>query len=651
MKKKIRIAAITMCMSLMLAACGGANEVKPTEGQTEQTQSEETTKAEDAKVASESDTVEAEEVTEEGMTPVSAFDVKDGTYEVEVNSSSSMFKITACTLTVADGKMTADMTMSGTGYLYLYMGTGEAASAASEESYISFAEDPDGAHHFVIPVEALDQAFDCAAFSKKKEKWYDRKLCIKASSLPQDALSSEAKGEADKKDPSSFSDGEYTVDVSLEGGSGKASVTSPCKVVIKDGKATAFIEWSSSNYDYMLVNGERYDQTNKEGNSTFEIPVDGFDYKMPVVADTTAMSKPHEIEYTLFFDSKGIGDSTSKKLDLKYATQFEVSYYSDDIKVITVADNEKLVIAGGDSNVPSELLVGATLIRTPLKNIYVASSSSMDFFRELNKLSSVTMTSTKKEDWSLPEVQDLFASAAISYIGKYSAPDYEKLVKDGCSLAVENTMIYHNPEVKEKLEELGIPVIVEHSSYEKHPLGRLEWIKFYGVLLGCEDQANAFFDEQVSVIKEKEAPTENSKKVAYFYITPKGVANVRKPGDYIAKLIEMAGGEYVPKTGDEEADNALSTMNMQFEDFYKNVVDADILIYNSTIYGGIEKTSDLIEKNKLFAGFKAVKDGRVYCTDLDVFQRPTGICELLKELSYIVENEKSNGGEYIYRVK
>ena len=115
MKKKIRIAAITMCMSLMLAACGGANEAKPTEGQTEQTQSEETTKAEDAKVAGESDTVEAEEVTEEGMTPVSVSDVKDGTYEVEVNSSSSMFKIAACTLTVADGKMTADMRSSGCG--------------------------------------------------------------------------------------------------------------------------------------------------------------------------------------------------------------------------------------------------------------------------------------------------------------------------------------------------------------------------------------------------------------------------------------------------------------------------------------------------------------------------------------------------------
>ncbi|MBR7009152.1 MAG: phosphoenolpyruvate carboxykinase (ATP), partial [Ruminococcus sp.] len=196
---------------------------------------------------------------------------------------------------------------------------------------------------------------------------------------------------------------------------------------------------------------------------------------------------------------------------------------------------------------------------------------------------------------------------------------------------------------KEKLEELGIPVIVEHSSYEKHPLGRLEWIKFYGALLGCEKEADAFFEEQVGKITEKE---KISKKVAYFYITPKGVANVRKPGDYIAKLVEMAGGDYVPDMGETEEDNALSTMNMQFEDFYKNVVDADILIYNSTIYGGIKDTSELIEKNKLFADFKAVKEKRVYCTDLDVFQRPTGICELLKEISDIIEDEKNEGGCY-----
>ncbi|MBR6222614.1 MAG: ABC transporter substrate-binding protein [Lachnospiraceae bacterium] len=650
MLKKFRIIAAGLALSVMFAACGAKEEVTTTEviEETSKEEVSETEASKDDKVADQSDTVEAGDVTEEGMTPIGVSDIKEGTYQVEVNSSSSMFKITACTLTVADGKMTADMTMSGTGYLYLFMGTGEEAAAKSEDSYIPFVEDESGAYHFTIPVESLDSAFDCAAFSKKKEKWYDRKLCVKSSSLPVDAVSAEAKGEGDKKEASSFPDGDYTVEVSLEGGSGKASVTSPCKVTIKDGKATAFIEWSSPNYDYMLVNDVKYEQTNTEGNSTFEIPVDAFDYKMPVVADTTAMSKPHEIEYTLYFDSKGIGGDTSKNTELKYATQFSIENYSEDIKVLTVADTDKFVIARGDSNVPSDLLVGATLIRDPEKNIYVASSSSMDYFRELKKLDTVTMTSTKREDWSLTDVQDLFASGAISYIGKYSAPDYEKLVKDGTSLAIENTMIYHNPEVKEKLEELGIPVIVEHSSYEKHPLGRLEWIKFYGALLGCEKEADAFFEEQVGKITEKE---KISKKVAYFYITPKGVANVRKPGDYIAKLVEMAGGDYVPDMGETEEDNALSTMNMQFEDFYKNVVDADILIYNSTIYGGIKDTSELIEKNKLFAGFKAVKEKRVYCTDLDVFQRPTGICELLKEISDIIEDEKNEGGEYIYRVK
>lgn len=259
------------------------------------------------KVASADDMVTPEEVVEEGMEPVYGDSIKDGVYEVTVDSSSSMFNIESCQLTVADGKMSAVMTMGGTGYLYLYMGTAEEAAAASEADYISFVENAEGKHTFEVPVEALDAGIDCAAFSKKKEMWYDRQLCFRADSLPMDAI---AEGAVTTVESMGLADGEYTVEVTLEGGSGKASVSSPAQLTVENGQAYAVIIWSSPNYDYMKVDDVQYDLENEElglqGNSAFKIPVSGFDWKMAVKADTIAMSEPHEIDYTLYFDSSTI---------------------------------------------------------------------------------------------------------------------------------------------------------------------------------------------------------------------------------------------------------------------------------------------------------------------------------------------------------
>lgn len=278
--------------ALLLTGCGSA---APTEsGSAADTR---------GKVATADDMTDIVDVVEDGMEAIPASDLRDGVYDVTVDSSSTMFNITACELTVENGTMTAVMTMGGTGYLYVYMGTGAEAVNADESSYIPFEETEDGTHTFTVPVEALDSGISCAAFSKNKEMWYDRTLVFRADSLPVDAF---ADGVIATPESLGLADGSYTVDVALEGGSGRASVESPAELTIADGKATATIVWSSSNYDYMKVDGEQYDPINTEGNSTFEIPVSGFDYNMAVSADTTAMSTPHEIEYTLHFDSASI---------------------------------------------------------------------------------------------------------------------------------------------------------------------------------------------------------------------------------------------------------------------------------------------------------------------------------------------------------
>lgn len=294
--KKTLLAALLAAL-MLTSGCGSSASQQQTDtaAQTSETGT--------SNVASASDMTEVEEVVEEGMTPISGDKVKDGTYSVTVKSSSKMFDITACELTVEGGKMTATMHMGGKGYLYIYMGTGEQAAAADEADYIPFTEQADGTHSFTVPVDALDEGIDCAAFSKKKEKWYDRTLLFRADSLPMDAF---ADGVVTTPDSLSLADGSYTADVALAGGSGRASVQSPAELTVKDGKVTAKIVWSSKNYDYMKVGDTKYDTVIEDEHSTFEIPVSCFDWAMAVKADTTAMSEAHEIDYTLTFDSASV---------------------------------------------------------------------------------------------------------------------------------------------------------------------------------------------------------------------------------------------------------------------------------------------------------------------------------------------------------
>ena len=229
--------------------------------------------------------------------PVYAADIAQGEYEVTVESSASMFRVSHAALRVSDEAMTARLTMGGKGYSALYLGSAEEASEASQSEIIPVSEDADGTYYFTIPVSALNQPFACASLSKKRNLWYDRQLVIDASSLPSEALSV-TPHEAQKI---ALKDGLYDIDVTLSGGSGKAHIKSPTRLTVADGTAHALIEWGSAHYDYMLVNRERYDADISSGVSQFVIPVFAFDTKMPVIADTTAMSKSHEIRYELDF--------------------------------------------------------------------------------------------------------------------------------------------------------------------------------------------------------------------------------------------------------------------------------------------------------------------------------------------------------------
>ncbi len=271
---------------------------------------EETSSADTSKVAGAGDMAAVEEVVEEGMVPVASSGLVPGTYKVKADSSSSMFRITDCELTVPEGDavMQAFLTLSGSSYLYLFPGTAEEAAAADASEYIEAGENAEGKNTFLFPVEALDFGVPCAAFSKNKEMWYDRTLVFRADSLP---LSAFREGEVLTPSGLDLDDGEYTAEVALSGGSGRASVQSPAGLTLKNSRSaeaevTAELVWSSANYDYMLVEGEKYLPEIADGHSVFRIPVTCFDRNMAVIADTTAMSQAHEIEYSLRFDSSSL---------------------------------------------------------------------------------------------------------------------------------------------------------------------------------------------------------------------------------------------------------------------------------------------------------------------------------------------------------
>ena len=266
-----------------------------------------------AQVASESEMLTPRKVGTDDMFPVLADDLAVGEYSLSVESSSSMFRITEARLKVdSEKKMNARITLSGKSYTKLFLGTAQEASDSKGEGEIPFQISEDGAYFFEFPVQALNKPIECAAFSSKKKKWYGREILFDASNIPNGALSVYPK----KQQKIPLKDGNYFVNLTLSGGSGKASIQNPAKMSVKDGIATAIIEWSSPNYDYMKVNRTRIDVDKKilnaGGNSTFKIPVLVFDEKFPVLADTLAMSAAHEIRYEFQCDLKS-AKKTRKK--------------------------------------------------------------------------------------------------------------------------------------------------------------------------------------------------------------------------------------------------------------------------------------------------------------------------------------------------
>ena len=323
-------------------------------------------------------------------------------------------------------------------------------------------------------------------------------------------------------------------------------------------------------------------------------------------------------------------------LELEYAQMFSVDY-SGNFKRITIDQNVYVLVPEGGLpflDMPEDV----TVLRQPLQNIYLQATAAMDCFRQLDAIDAVTLSGTQAEGWYIEEAREAMEEGKMVFAGKYSAPDYELILSKNCDLALESTMIYHNPEVKEQLERCGIPVLVERSREESHPLGRMEWIKLYGVLLGKESEAAAYYDRQLEQLAPVLEQENTGKTVAFFAVNSNGSVTVRKSGDYIAKAIDLAGGVYVFQDLTEE-ENALSTMNIQMETFYDAARDADVLIYNSAIDANLETIEQLIAKSAPLADFRAVQEGKVWCTGKSMFQESQAVGDIILDINAILSDE------------
>ena len=325
---------------------------------------------------------------------------------------------------------------------------------------------------------------------------------------------------------------------------------------------------------------------------------------------------------------------------LEYAKEFTVDECTGGIKLITI-QNARYLIVPENSTVPNSLSEDITVLQKPLENVYLVSTSAMDPILKIGALSAVTLSGTSAENWYLPEAKEAMENGEISYAGKYSAPDYEFIVSANCGLAIENTMIYHTPEVKEQLEKFGIPVLVERSSYESDPLARMEWVKLYGILFDKEAEAETFFNEQVQRIQPLSEQDATGKTAAFFSVTSNNLVTVRKSNDYVAKMMGMAGGEYIFSDLSDNGNN-LATINLSLEEFYVGAKDADVLIYNSTIEGKIETTEQLLSKCPMLADFKAVQNGNVWCTTQSLFQESMELPDLILDMNRVFAAESPN---------
>ncbi len=356
--------------------------------------------------------------------------------------------------------------------------------------------------------------------------------------------------------------------------------------------------------------------------------------------ETADAEKTSEISYITEAENapQVAGLTCEGQMKLDFARCFQIYFYEGGYALLDVAESGQYLVVPESMEVPEGLDEEIVVLQQPLNHIYLQATSAMALFRALDSLDNVRMTGTQADGWYIDETVEKMENGEMLFAGKYSEPDYEMLIDEGCDLALESTMILHSPKVQEMIEMLGIPVFIDRASYETEPLGRSEWIKLYGVMMDKEQDAAEFFEEQTQVLDEVADFENTGKTIAFFYVNTDGSVVVRKKTDYISGMIELAGGNNVYGENWPE-DQGNSSIKLTMEEFYAEAKDADYMVYNATIANELGSVDELLAENELFAEFKAVREGNVWTTTKQLFQATDILGELIADFHHMLTGQ------------
>lgn len=344
------------------------------------------------------------------------------------------------------------------------------------------------------------------------------------------------------------------------------------------------------------------------------------------------------------YDGKLVFDH---KMELKYAEKFSVDYYKGGYKQIKTVDGTTLLIVPEKMSVPKDIDKETIVLQQPIKNIMISSTPTISLINDIGALDSVTLTTYDVDSWYIENVKEALKSKKMTYVGDYKAPDYELISASGTKFAVFSTML--TDDVAAQLDSLGINVMLDRAADENHPLARVEWMKLYGAMFNLEEEAEKKFESQAAYIDEIAKKENTGKTVAIFYITSKGKLYARNAGDYMAKMVDLAGGKYVLS---DVGIGKPGTINMEFEAFYEGAKDADYIIYIWSLGGKPNDLNALLERSNILADMKAVKNGNVWCTTPDFFQISNTLGNMVNDINLMLNaDEKTDKLTYLTKLK
>lgn len=354
---------------------------------------------------------------------------------------------------------------------------------------------------------------------------------------------------------------------------------------------------------------------------------------------TTENAKEEEVDGELILDYEE---------ELQYAELFTITRYKGGYIMFDtqILEGVQYLLVPEGKSVPAELPEGTVVLQMPLTSFRFSSTSMTSLIDAIGGLDYITSVSTDIGGWYLDNVVEKMKDGEIKFSGKYSEPDYEMLLSDGVQVNVDTTMLTYKPEVMEKYDELGIAYVIEASSREAHPLGRVEWVKLWGLMMGMEEEAYTFFEEQAAAFEEITALDKLDITAVSFYPSDENM-NVHYDNSYYGATTVYAGCEYILFDTDEE--DTTSYAKMGIEDFYELAKDTDYMfsIANTQLY----TMQDLIDCNEIFEDFKSVQDGNVYVFKSSFIQSAGDIVTAIAEIRQVLEDPTIEETSTLYKLK